>query len=170
MFNKQCPSLVICPSLLAAWKVAAVMCRRSWTLTRVAFLDPTLALCTRSFLSPSCIPFSPAIAYNDSKVEGKKIYQKTFFKVLRQVSIPSSSQSKHKVKKHWLSTWALQPLLLCWTPYLVVKVDINIFAEGVSFRQASGTVLHQIEGLQGAKWCQQLLHLEHKRLKSKNQA
>lgn len=75
-----------------------------------------------------------------------------------------------KLKKHWLSTWALQPLLLCWTPYLVVKVDINIFAESVSFRQASGTVLHQVEGLQGAKWCQQLLHLEHKRLRSKNQA
>lgn len=37
------------------------------------------------------------------------------------------------------------------TRYLVVKVDINIFAEGVSFRQASGTVLHQVKGLQGAK-------------------
>lgn len=32
------------------------------TLTRVAFLEPTLALCTKSFLSPSCMPFSPAMA------------------------------------------------------------------------------------------------------------
>lgn len=38
----------------------------SWKLTRVAFLDPTLALCTRSFLSPNCMPLSPAIAYTDT--------------------------------------------------------------------------------------------------------
>lgn len=31
-------------------------------LTRVVFLDPTQALWTRSFLSPSCMPLSPAIA------------------------------------------------------------------------------------------------------------
>lgn len=31
-------------------------------LTSVVFLDPTLALWTRSFLSPSCMPLSPAIA------------------------------------------------------------------------------------------------------------
>lgn len=29
----------------------------------MAFLAPTLALWTSSFLSPSCIPFSPAMAY-----------------------------------------------------------------------------------------------------------
>lgn len=32
------------------------------SLTSVVFLEPTLALWTRSFLSPSCIPFSPAMA------------------------------------------------------------------------------------------------------------
>ena len=37
------------------------------TLTRVAFLEPTLALCTRSFLSPSCMPFSPAMAWESEE-------------------------------------------------------------------------------------------------------
>ena len=32
----------------------------------MAFLAPTLALWTSSFLSPSCIPFSPAMACGEA--------------------------------------------------------------------------------------------------------
>merc|ERR1719354_582616 len=42
---------------------------------------------------------------------------------------------------------------------LIVHVDVHIFTEGVSFREASGTVLNKVESLQGAKGCQKLLHL-----------
>ena len=35
-----------------------------------------------------------------------------------------------------------------WHGYLVVEVDVNVFTEGVSFREAGGAVLHQVEGLQ----------------------
>lgn len=52
--------------------------------------------------------------------------------------------------------------LFC-TSYLVIKVYINIFTEGISFRQACGTVLHQVEGLQGPKGRQQLLHLRQRK-------
>ena len=36
----------------------------------------------------------------------------------------------------------------CCNGYLVVEVDVNVFTEGVSFREAGGAVLHKVEGLQ----------------------
>lgn len=42
-----------------------------------------------------------------------------------------------------------QPSLTVCGAYLVVEVDVNVFAEGVAFRQACGAVFHQVEGLQG---------------------
>ena len=43
--------------------------------------------------------------------------------------------------------------------HLIVDIDIHVFTEGVSFREACGAVLNQVEGLQGAEGRQQLLHL-----------
>lgn len=63
----------------------------------------------------------------------------------------SCAVTREHCVKQLFSTRALQPPPPCWTRYLVIKVDVNIFAEGVSFGQASGTVLHQVKGLQGAK-------------------
>lgn len=47
-------------------------------------------------------------------------------------------------------------------PYLICDIDVHIFTEGITFRQASGTVLHQVESLQGPKGSEQLLDLMEK--------
>lgn len=57
-------------------------------------------------------------------------------------------------KLHWCTFFSVV------THYLIIQVDVNIFTESVSFRQACGAVFHQIKGLQRAKWCQQFFHLE----------
>lgn len=45
--------------------------------------------------------------------------------------------------------------------HLIADVDVNVFTEGVAFRQTSGAVLHQVKGFQRAERSQQLLHLRH---------
>lgn len=45
--------------------------------------------------------------------------------------------------------------------HLIADVDVNVFTEGVAFRETSGAVLHQVKGFQRAKRSQQLLHLRH---------
>lgn len=103
------------------------------SLTGLEFLAPTLALWTISFLSPSCIPLSPATACSRK----------------RHLLVRRGTAGRKERKRHGARR------------YLIGGADVHVLAEGVAFRQRGGAVLHQVEGFEGPEWRQQLLHLQN---------
>lgn len=104
-------------------------------LTGLAFLAPTLALWTISFLSPSCIPLSPATACSRKQ----------------QHPVVRGRTTRRKARK--ARRWARR--------YLIGGADVHVLAEGVALGQRRGAVLHQVERFERPERRQQLLHLQN---------